>query len=527
VGEFTPLATATSDAALWNAGAASSDAALGYAGAAAPDAAVGTAVLDKHVDSPLAMDALAQFQWAFERALGYGAPADIGLVLLMALPTTEEGRGELRRGFDEGTLDGFKDGFDSLVDTLAWIRDASFSLLALAVDFELGEELGRALAIDLINGVDPLEGKTAALLDQRYPILLGIARGCALLIALRGALEEFIVSSEEGSFFKVLGAANVTVARLLGQELKEFVDEFVSLTREPRQQGAMVGRFYGRLGFEVMVEVMSLPVKPAAAPIQGGRAAVIASKAAKNLAKIAPEILTLVIRRFSIPDAMRAGKTLERALFEAYQELNRMTGRHGDVQDRTLEFNKFYKTLAAKLGWTSKSDVLGFDSHHVIEKRILKHKKFLKDPGFQDAFKRLGWSSDRDMLAIPLETEFHRGKGSTLAKRLDAENPLPATDPKLADEPVIADLKSLSVELLAKLGNLDQYHTFQQLLDAYEAIYRAPIAITLTNGAEFTTDPLWTKVEPAFEQIRQTLGLPEPPAPVPKIPNRPTAPKPP
>ena len=95
------------------------------------------------------------------------------------------------------------------------------------------------------------------------------------------------------------------------------------------------------------------------------------------------------------------------------------------------------------------------------------------------------------MPAVALETEFHIREGTSISQAMKW--------PKEEKWPSLTNL------LKKKVGDLDQYETFEQLLNKIEEVYRYP--------SKELPQALWPHVEKTFLDIRKKLNLPAPETP--------------
>jgi len=454
-----------------------------------------------------------------------------------AVPLDVDSLLALQAGYEAGAGEGFTAGWNALAGTVSWLHDAGFSIIAAAIDdgFQIG--LGQRIIDDIVAG-DDLPADVLAFIDSRYPALADIARGCLMFARLVDALDGFARSVAAEGLFVTLFRTGVRLGSLIAdaadQTFHELIREFVSLEGKPFEQGRMIGRPCGRVGFEIVLQVALAGVGSAlkgavsaaavsveaasgaeamlaavdstrageilsetavlgetTATVEAAKSGLDAARVSEATVAVAPTVRT----RFAIRE-WRGPWTLEKMAAEVYLDLAYANVRYGSLSRRTGMFNALYRVAAGLGGWDARS-VIRLDAHHIIESRMLKALR--SDARFTEAFVKLGWASKLDMPATALETEFHIRTGSSLAKEFELDKDA---------EKYIVESRSLSYILEKQIGSPTRFKSFEELLNAYEAFYRAPVEGTGPGGEIVRLHALWPRVEETFVRIRTTLGLP-------------------
>jgi hypothetical protein len=407
-----------------------------------------------------------------------------------------------------------KEGLDLLVSDLKTLWD----IFATWTSFLTDERLQIAFLIDLwqdkLFGQDSL---TLKLIEERSPGFSEAMRQAAMLWRLAGEELPKLVLAVESDLMRLLNASGMMLAALLGREARDLIDDlvagFVELRHDRFKQGAYVGLFTGRLAFELLLLLVPLAAAllfPPAGAAAGGTVvatqmipkAAASSNQARVAASCARSIFKLWGKDFNekykrilkdggvdaLPDAPELN-VLQKALHEAYQAVAKKNAPIRKLKNETAQVNAFWNRLLDLMGIPKSEVAFRFDAHHIIDNEF---REKLKDkPNFKEAFEALKWTDEDSMPGVALETEFHIREGTSISQAMKW--------PKEENWSSLTDL------LKKKVGDLDQYKTFEQLLNKIEEVYRYP--------NKELPQPLWPHVEKTFVDIRKKLNLPTPETP--------------
>lgn len=451
----------------------------------------------------------------------FGGTESSIVALRNALPQTPKDWGYFVAGHQAGTLAGMGEGFESLFDDLKALWDA----LAAWYSFLTDEWIAIFALIDLWRGtLLGHESATLKRIEQHFPAFTEAM--CQAAVLWRLGREELpkLVSAVEGDLMRLLSASGMALAALLGQETRDLVDDFVAgfveLRSNRHAQGVYIGRFYGRLAFELLLFLVPLAVTlifPPGGAAAGG--AVVAAKVVPGAARSARQA-TLAVRcarrifklwgqSFNAKyarilknggvealDAAPELGMLEKVLHEAYLRVARKNAPYGKLNNETAQVNALWSRLLDLMGLPSTRTAFRLDAQHIFDNDF--REKLKDEPDFKQAFQVLGWTDRDSMPAVALETEFHIRTGTEISKEMG-----------WAD---IKPFPPLTALIKQHVGNLDQYETFEQLLNKLEAVYRwRGEFYSEEHKKTFVVDsPLWPHVEKTFVDIRKKLKLPNP-----------------
>lgn len=318
-----------------------------------------------------------------------------------------------------------------------------------------------------------------------------------------------------------------TVATLLVSVPADVLDGFFALTGRAEEQGRYVGRLLGQAVTELYLFVLGLI--PGLDEVVLGRTA----QGIRTLATLAVDLARGA--RASGVEAVAAGPTALTVMAQlkgpgaaAFEEAGQLATSlaktyrdaaelpylaHGDLTARLATSNGLARNMEALVRasdneplralWPTDWQEWLLESHHGVEARIFRDPTLTADVrGF---FSFLDWKTTDDMLAVPLSRITHTRKPATAFRLLDDAIPFtPVTlNPNTGVTHLMEEYTSLSRQLVRDIGAAGRYRTVEELLDAYESIYRQHGLVNAKG--DLLTGGLWQRMEPMFQSLRGRL----------------------
>ncbi|MET0398463.1 MAG: hypothetical protein ABW277_16835 [Longimicrobiaceae bacterium] len=313
----------------------------------------------------------------------------------------------------------------------------------------------------------------AAYLKSDYP---GLWAAVIAFPELWKSTEKFFADlEEEGAVAKLVARVRDALLGMLRELGQKKVRQFVALTGDAYEQGAMVGE---AAAITVITAVLvAMDVRSLA------RSLVKMGHQMMEVPELAGALRGIASKHGELGRGARALKLIEEEAVRLYEELAREIAPYRKLKKRTGEFNRH---VAAHTAFSGRSALgaeveyvgLRLDADHILEDRIWA--------AYPDECKKMGWASAEEMPSIALHTEYHIRSGDGLTDVFQIQDTGVTGKTSLTD----AKLKTFPDAAVIR----QKYPTLRSLLEGYEDFYRGQRV--LVDG--HTIEGLWPRLESWF-----------------------------
>jgi hypothetical protein len=407
-----------------------------------------------------------RFLWSIEQALVDILGPEGWPRLRDALPSISEA--DRLRSFGAGVIVGaaeaardmVRDQINGLIGLVAHVIE----FYSLVLDVKLWEEMLAVWTSEPGTGIDPF----VEFLRNEHPELLeSMTTLRTMERGLEAAIQPFVEAAERGAD-DVLALAGRKVSDLViaaptmvGMFLRQKVEVLIAAKGDPRRQGEIFGATAAPAVITAVIAAAATATTLAAKLYDSARIGLALVRGfddvtvrAMLLARATTRGIQVVRIETAASEAMTtlagvADKASHRtAAMRAYEAVARKTGPHRNIRRMTKHFNDLVREETGLSIHDTEYIALRLDSHHYLEKTW--RKKFPLE--WETKF---GITSDDDMPAVAIHTEFHIRSGANMAKYhglLGAEREV-----------------SLTKQIQEALKNAQEKKPFTKLLDVFEA----------------------------------------------------------
>lgn len=444
--------------------------------------------------------------------------------------------GHLVQGYVAGHRKGFKAAADAWADT-------ALSLLVLGLTANrLGEKVSRELAESFLARSQQ-GGLRSATLEK-----LG-QRAAAKIEAWLQEMARATLAGDPFAVGRTLRAIEAAILRVTEDERRRLLD-----SPSPYALGEEIGSLAGRAFADIAVEVMfgfalqsavskvlkqTLPELADAIRTTSAKSPTadkLAKEAKADLKAIEEAAATELKTGSKVPKPEPGGSgsfwlalskvpaPLAAKLTDFYERYKRLANRmapHGELKKEVADFNRLVHEIEdlisaspdkglRELVWQGDYQELIFESHHVIEARIIRDAKLLH-PDVREFFRFIGWLDEDDMDAIPLSRVMHTRTPGKAFKYLDTAPEFQPIGKPLKTGQVLleGDYTTFSRELITTIGKPAAFSSPEDLLERYKRFYKAahvrdPKGRPVLGGLWPRVEPLLTKLEAQLREFRKT-----------------------
>lgn len=417
--------------------------------------------------------------WAVKVALSDNLTPEEAEGLQRALDSLDENRAEFLEGAVSGIAEGARVVVRENLEGAIKLLEGIVSFYSLATDPEIWVRVWQVW--NAREGSEEGLEEVADYLRSDYPGLWAAMVGFPRLHA---AMEKFFGDlEEEGAVADFCSGLRDALLETLRRSGQKKVREFVALTGEPEQQGAMVGE--AAAVAVISAVLVAMDVRSLA------RSLVKMGHSLMEVPEAAAALKGVVARSGELGRGAKALKLIEEEAERLYQKLAREIKPYKHLKKQTGEFNRH---VAAHVAFADQSTLgvqieyigLRLDADHILEDRVFD--------AYAAEFRKLGWSSADDMPSIAIHTEYHIRSGEGMTDVFHIQDTgitgkTSLTEAKLKHFPHASEIRQ-------------KYPTLLRLVEGYEEFYKGQRAVV--NGR--TIEGLWPRLEPWFASIKAEIA---------------------